>query len=286
MDNGEQKAITIYMQEIGEARGLSREEETYFGQRAMKGDEEARRALIQNNLRLVVKIAHDYKGYGVPLLDLISEGNIGLMKAVDRYDPAKGKFSTYAAWWIRQTMRRALMNQSRTIRLPAHMLEKITRLRKMEETLHEKLGRQPTDRELSIYLKETPETIRLWREYGSTPAPLNATYFEDDGMELMETIRDAGAEDPYCACRDNQLAQDLEDVLSRLDEREQAILRRRFGLDGEGCTLESLGDRFDITRERVRQIQNLALTKLRSMMRDWNRSLEPAIQPAVRSTLK
>ena len=286
MDTSEQKAITIYMQDIGEAPRMTRGEEMDLGNRAMRGDEEARRALIQGNLRLAVKIAHDYKGMGVPLLDLIQEGNIGLMKAVDRYDPAKGKFSTYAAWWIRQTMRRALLNQSRTIRIPAHMVEKITRLRKTEEKLHEKLGRQPTDRELGIYLNEKPRTIRRWREYGSSPASLNATYIDEDGMELMETIRDAGAEDPYCSCRDSQLAEDLEEVLSRLDEREQAILRQRFGLDGEGCTLEIIGDRFDITRERVRQIQNLALIKLRSMMQNWNRSLEPAIQPAVRSTLK
>jgi RNA polymerase primary sigma factor len=222
--------------------------------------------MIKANLRLVVKIAREYEGFGVPLLDLISEGNMGLIKGVERFDPEKGaKLSTYAAWWIKQNIRRALANQSKTIRLPAHVVEKRVQIRQVETTLQDLLGRSPTDAEVAAELGLEAGWVRHYRQALVSPssldAPLNG---EDDSNRLADVVADPAATTPFedaQAQADNAL---IHEVLDTLNDREQAILKLRFGLDGDDeRTLEEIGDRFGLTRERIRQIQERALQKMR-----------------------
>jgi RNA polymerase primary sigma factor len=270
---GEEQAIKIYMREIGQTDLLTVEEEVELAARIKKGDEEARQRMVRANLRLVVKIAQSYARYGLPLLDLISEGNIGLMKAVERFDPEKGgKLSTYAAWWIKQAIKRALANQSKTIRLPAHLLDKISKMRKAEYRLGDKLGREPTSVELARELDVTPETIDGWKVVAMSPTSLDAKPSDRDRGDIGELIGDEHARTPFEELNDHQLRDEVGSLLHHLDEREQEILRYRFGLGGaETETLEEVGKRFDITRERVRQIQNIAVGKLREMMEEPDR---------------
>jgi RNA polymerase primary sigma factor len=260
-------AISIYMREIGKAELLTPEEEILLAARIKKGDETAVQTMIKANLRLVVKIARDYAQYGLPLLDLISEGNIGLIKAVRRFDPQKGgKLSTYAAWWIKQAIKRALANQSKTIRLPAHLVDKIARMRRTEHKLTEKLGRDPTVQEVAEAMDIDPATIENWRVVALRPTSLHAP-IGDDSSELAELIPDVEAPTPYDELNDQQLLAEVDTLLDRLDERERTILKYRYGLgDTRIETLEEVGARFNITRERVRQIQNAAVAKLREYM--------------------
>ncbi len=262
------KTIRIYLREIGETDLLTPEDEVRLAKRIKRGDEAARQLMVRANLRLVVKIAQDYSRYGLPLLDLISEGNIGLMKAVERFDPKKGgKLSTYAAWWIKQSIKRALANQSKTIRLPAHLVDKIARMRRMQHSLTEVLGRDPTDEELAEKMEVKPSVITHWRTVAMRPASLDAPIGDDDSGEFSEIVGDARVRSPLDDMNDRQLKEEAEEMLSKLDPREQAILKYRYGLQGARVeTLESVGKRFDITRERVRQIQNAALLKMRTMM--------------------
>ncbi|OHE75022.1 MAG: RNA polymerase subunit sigma [Verrucomicrobia bacterium GWF2_62_7] len=224
--------------------------------------------MIRSNLRLVVKIAHDYSGLGLPLLDLISEGNIGLMKAVERFDPRKGgKLSTYASWWIKQSMKRALANQSKTIRLPVHLVDKIGKMRRAAIKLSEKLGRDPTDVELGKELGISSAKVSELRTVSIRPASLEAPIGEDETTEFGEIIGDESALDPFETLKDKSTKQDVTALLHKLDEREQLILRHRFALDGgKEQTLEEIGAALGVTRERIRQIQNIALRKLRKMM--------------------
>ncbi len=263
------KTIRIYLREIGETDLLTPEDEIRLAARIKRGDEDAKQLMIRANLRLVVKIAQDYSRYGLPLLDLISEGNIGLMKAVERFDPQKGgKLSTYAAWWIKQAIKRALANQSKTIRLPAHLVDKIARMRRMQHKLTEQLGREPTDEELAEALEVKASVIGHWKTVAMRPTSLDAPIGEDDGAEFSEIVGDTRVRSPFDDINDRQLKEEAEEMLSRLDPREQAILKYRYGLQGARAeTLERVGKRFDITRERVRQIQNAALIKLREMMK-------------------
>ncbi len=268
------KTIKIYLREIGQTPLLTPQQEIELAARIKKGDEEAKSLMIRANLRLVVKIAHDYARYGLPLLDLISEGNIGLMKAVERFDPKKGgKLSTYAAWWIKQSIKRALANQSKTIRLPAHLVDKIARMRRVEHQLTEKFGREPTDEELAIALDVEPGVIRHWQTVSLKPASLDAPIGGDqDGSEFGELIGDERARNPFDEINDRQLKDEVEGLMDRLDRRERDILKYRFGLRGARVeTLETVGRRFRITRERVRQIQNAAVGKLRQMMDENDR---------------
>lgn len=268
------KTIKIYLREIGQTPLLTPQQEIELAARIKKGDEEAKSLMIRANLRLVVKIAHDYARYGLPLLDLISEGNIGLMKAVERFDPKKGgKLSTYAAWWIKQAIRRALANQSKTIRLPAHLVDKIARMRRVEHQLTEKLGREPSDEELAIALDVEPGVIRHWQTVSLKPASLDAPIGGDqDGSQFGELIGDERARNPFDEMNDRQLKDEVEGLMDRLDRRERDILKYRFGLRGARVeTLETVGRRFRITRERVRQIQNAAVGKLRQMMNENDR---------------
>ena len=224
--------------------------------------------MIKANLRLVVKIARDYEGIGLPLLDLISEGNIGLMKAVERFDPKKGgKLSTYGSWWIKQSIKRALANQSKTIRLPVHLVDKISKMRRVGMKLQEELGREPTDEELAIELDMTPTRVRQMRLAAIRPASLDAPIGDDESNNFSEVVEDENAPTPYENLEDKTVFVMLQDTVKHLDEREATILRYRFGLDGGmEKTLEEVGKKFGVTRERVRQIQNLALRKLRKMI--------------------
>jgi RNA polymerase primary sigma factor len=261
-------AIKLYLREIGQVKLLTPEEEIELAARIKKGDKKAREHMIKANLRLVVKIARDYEGIGLPLLDLISEGNIGLMKAVERFDPAKGgKLSTYGSWWIKQAIKRALANQSKTIRLPVHLVDKISKMRRVALKLQEELGHEPSDEELAAELGTTAGRVSQMRIASIRPASLDAPISDDDSNNFSEVVEDERAVDPYHELEDKTVVNMLQDMVKHLDERESTILRYRFGLDGGAeKTLEEVGVKFDVTRERVRQIQNLALRKLRKMI--------------------
>lgn len=261
-------AIKLYLREIGQVKLLTPAEEIELAARIKKGDKKAREQMIKANLRLVVKIAHDYEGLGLPLLDLISEGNIGLMKAVERFDPAKGgKLSTYGAWWIKQSIKRALANQSKTIRLPVHLVDKISKMRRVSHKLQEVLGREPTDDELAEELGMTSSRVTQLRLAAIRPASLDAPIGDDESNNFSEIVQDENAATPYQELEDKTVTKMLQEMVKTLDPREATILRYRFGLDGGSeKTLEEVGERFGVTRERVRQIQNIALAKLRKMI--------------------
>lgn len=261
-------AIKLYLREIGQVKLLTPEEEIKLAARIKKGDKKAREQMIKANLRLVVKIARDYDGIGLPLLDLISEGNIGLMKAVERFDPKKGgKLSTYGSWWIKQSIKRALANQSKTIRLPVHLVDKISKMRRIAMKLQEELGREPTDEELAEELGMTPARVRQMRSAAIRPASLDAPIGDDDSNNFSDLVEDENAITPYQDLEDKTVMGMLQEMVQHLDAREATILRYRFGLDGGSeKTLEEVGEKFAVTRERVRQIQNLALKKLRRMI--------------------
>ena len=268
MIEAESNSIKIYLREIGKTDLLTPADEVKLARKIKKGDEAARHLMIRANLRLVVKIAQDYARLGLPLLDLISEGNIGLMKAVERFDPRKGgKLSTYAAWWIKQAIKRALANQSKTIRLPAHLVDKIARMRRFEHKLTEELGREPTADELAGKLEVTPATVNHWQTVALRPTSLDAPLGDEDSADFSEIIGDDRARTPFEQINDRQIREEMEHLLERLDYREREILKYRFGLRGvKEETLEDVGKRFRITRERVRQIQNTAILRLRELM--------------------
>jgi RNA polymerase primary sigma factor len=261
-------AIKLYLREIGQVKLLTPDEEIQLAARIKKGDKKAREHMIKANLRLVVKIARDYEGIGLPLLDLISEGNIGLMKAVERFDPAKGgKLSTYGSWWIKQSIKRALANQSKTIRLPVHLVDKISKMRRIGMRLQEELGREPTDEELADEMSMTATRVRQMRQAAIRPASLDAPIGDDESNNFSDVVQDENATSPYENLEDKTVTGMLQEMVKHLDEREATILRFRFGLDGgTEKTLEEVGEKFGVTRERVRQIQNLALKKLRKMI--------------------
>jgi RNA polymerase primary sigma factor len=276
-DDGD-SGIKIYLREIGQTPLLTREEEVKLARRIKRGDQAARQHMIKANLRLVVKIAHDYSSYGLPLLDLISEGNIGLMKAVERFDPKKGgKLSTYAAWWIKQSIKRALANQSKTIRLPVHLVDKIARMRRVAMQLAEEFGREPTDEELGEELSIPAAKIAQLRTAAIRPASLDATVGqEDDGASLGDMIGDEMAHTPSDLLSDKNMRKAVMDMLHVLDERELKIITMRFGLDGKKeMTLEEVGRKFRVTRERIRQLQNIALRKIKRAL-DKQDKLKPA----------
>jgi RNA polymerase primary sigma factor len=261
-------AIKLYLREIGQVKLLTPDEEVELAAKIKKGDKRAREQMIKANLRLVVKIAHDYEGLGLPLLDLINEGNIGLMKAVERFDPAKGgKLSTYGSWWIKQSIKRALANQSKTIRLPVHLVDKISKMRRTAMKLQEEFGREPTDEELGEELGISASRVAQLRTAAIRPASLDAPIGDDDSNNFAEVVQDENADTPYEQLEEKTVNKMLHEMIKTLDPREATILRYRFGLDGgTEKTLEEVGERFGVTRERVRQIQNIALNKLRKMI--------------------
>ncbi len=255
----------LYLREIARFPLLTPAEEVKLARKIKRGDANARAHMVRANLRLVVKIARDYQGLGLPLLDLISEGNIGLMKAVERFDPKKGgKLSTYAAWWIKQSIKRSLANQSKTIRLPVHLVDKISKIRRVATQMSEELGREPTDDELAEEIGMVASKVSQLKTAAIRPASLDAPIGEDDSTEFGEIVGDAEAQDPFELLRDKDLRDEVGDLLDVLDDRERKIINSRFGLDGhKPKTLEEVGEKFGVTRERIRQLQNIALHKMR-----------------------
>jgi RNA polymerase primary sigma factor len=260
--------LKLYLREISKTPLLTVEEEKALAERIMAGDQKARDQMIQANLRLVVKIAHDYSGYGLSLNDLISEGNIGLMNAVERFDPEKGgKLSTYGAWWIKQSIKRALANQSKTIRLPIHMVDKIARMRRIAAILNEDLGREPTDEELATELGLPRQKIAMLKQAAQRPTSLDAPIHEGETTELGEMISDESASDPLELLTDKNLQEQIGGLLSVLNDRERHIINNRFGLSGlKPMLLEDVGREFGVSRERIRQLQNSALEKMRKAL--------------------
>jgi RNA polymerase primary sigma factor len=266
----------IYLREIGQTPLLTPQQEIQLAAKIKRGDKEARATMIKANLRLVVKIAHDYGNLGLPLLDLVSEGNIGLMKAVERFDPAKGgKLSTYAAWWIKQSIKRALANQSKTIRLPVHLVDKIAKVKRLAMAMSEELGREPTDDELAEEVGISAAKLSQLRTVSIRPASLDAPINDEDGTEFGELVGDDSAVDPAENLSDKNLQEEVSDLLGVLDDRERKIINSRFGLDGgKTRTLEEVGQKFGVTRERIRQLQNIALAKLRRALRKREHPIE------------
>jgi RNA polymerase primary sigma factor len=257
-----------YLQEIGQFSLLTPRQEIELAKKIKKGDTAARERMINANLRLVVTIARDYANLGLPLLDLISEGNIGLTKAVERFEPTKGaKLSTYAMWWIKQAIKRALANQSKTIRVPVHLADKLAKMRRLSLRMSEELGREPTDDELAEEIGIDSDKITRLKSVGIRPASLNAPIVDNDSTEFGDMIGDDEAQTPFELLRDKNLLGEVDGLLEALDPREKKIILQRFGLDGgEPKTLEDVGKDFGITRERIRQLQNVALAKLRRLL--------------------
>jgi RNA polymerase primary sigma factor len=258
----------IYLREIAQFPLLTVKEEVQLARKIKRGDREARSRMVRCNLRLVVKIARDYSNYGLPLLDLISEGNIGLMKAVERFDPKKGgKLSTYAAWWIKQSIKRALANQSKTIRLPVHLVDKIAKIRRVSNQMTEELGREPSDDELAEEVGLSSSKVTALKSAAIRPTSLDQPVGDDDSTQFGDLVGDADAQDPFEALRDKDLRNEVGGLLDVLDDRERRIINCRFGLDGKmPKTLEEVGVKFKVTRERIRQLQNIALFKLRKAL--------------------
>ncbi len=262
-------AIKLYLNEIAKTPLLTVQEEIELAARIKKGDEEAEQHMIKANLRLVVKIARDYDNLGLPLLDLIDEGNMGLMKAVTRFDPAKGgKLSTYGSWWIKQSIKRALANQSKTIRLPVHLVDKISKMRRVAMHMQEELGREPTDEELAEEMHMTAARVVQLRTAAIRPASLDAPVGDTaDSDTLSDLVEDGHAHTPYEDLEEKTVNSMLRQLLDTLSHREAEILKFRFGLDGGDVrTLEDVGTKFGVTRERVRQVQNVALDRMRRMI--------------------
>ncbi|MBU3666332.1 MAG: RNA polymerase sigma factor RpoD/SigA [Chthoniobacterales bacterium] len=275
--------IGLYLREISQVPLLTPKEEVRLASQIKRGSKKAREQMIKANLRLVVKIAHDFNNYGLPLLDLISEGNIGLMKAVERFDPKKGgKLSTYASWWIKQSIKRALANQSKTIRLPVHLVDKIGKIRRVAARMTEELGREATDEELAEELGLPVAKVTHLKTVAVRPASLDARISAEDETPFGDFVGDERAEDPFEVLRDKDLRDEVGDLLDALDARERKIIAYRYGLGGgRERTLEEVGRKFGVTRERIRQLQNIALQKMRKALRKREEVKLPETLPAV-----
>jgi RNA polymerase primary sigma factor len=277
--NESDTGLNRYLREIGRIPLLTPQQEIELAAKIKNGDAKARERMINANLRLVVTIAHDYANLGLPMLDLISEGNIGLTKAVDRFDPAKGaKLSTYAMWWIKQSIKRALANQSKTIRLPVHLVDKIAKVRRVSLQMSDELGREPTDDELGEEIGIAGEKVERLRSLGIRPASLDAPLGDDDdSTEFGALVGDEETQTPFELLRDKNLLGEVDGLIGVLDAREKKIISQRFGLDGGGPkTLEDVGKDLGVTRERIRQLQNIALAKLRRALSKKEDTLDTA----------
>ena len=257
--------VRMYLREIGKIPLLTYEEESELAQKVLEGDEEAKKKLAESNLRLVVSIAKKYVGRGMLFLDLIQEGNMGLIKAVEKFDYTKGyKFSTYATWWIRQAITRAIADQARTIRIPVHMVETINKLIRTSRLLLQRLGREPVPEEIAEELEMPVERVMEIQKIAQDPVSLETPIGEEDDSHLGDFIQDDDSPAPQDAAAYTMLKEQLEEVMHTLTPREAKVLKLRFGLeDGKARTLEEVGKEFDVTRERIRQIEAKALRKLR-----------------------
>ena len=261
-------ATRLYLSEIGYSPLLTPEEEVHYARLAQQGDEAARKRMIESNLRLVVKIAKRYLNRGLALLDLIEEGNLGLIRAVEKFDPERGfRFSTYATWWIRQTIERAIMNQTRTIRLPIHVVKEVNAYLRASRRLAQRLKREPTPEEIAAELGRPVEDVRRMLALTERIASVDSPIGEDEDRLLLDAIPDENNPDPADLLQDEDLHANLEHWLSKLNDKQRAVVERRFGLRGhERSTLEEVGNEIGVTRERVRQIQMDALRRLREIL--------------------
>lgn len=261
-------ATQIYLNEIGFSPLLSAEEEVYFARKALKGDLAARKRMIESNLRLVVKISRRYVNRGLALLDLIEEGNLGLIRAVEKFDPERGfRFSTYATWWIRQTIERAIMNQTRTIRLPIHVVKELNIYLRAARELSQKLDHEPTAEEIANLLEKPVGDVERMLSLNERVTSIDAPIGNSSDRAIVDTIADTHVSDPAALLQDSDLTTSLDHWLDELTEKQREVLARRFGLRGyEVSTLEEVGHEIGLTRERVRQIQVEALKRLRDIM--------------------
>ena len=261
-------ATRLYLNEIGFSKLLTAEEEVYYARLAQKGDASARRRMIECNLRLVVKIARRYMNRGLALLDLIEEGNLGLIRAVEKFDPERGfRFSTYATWWIRQTIERAIMNQTRTIRLPIHVVKEINVYLRAARQLTQKLDHEPTAEEIADLLDRPIDEVKRMLGLNERVTSVDTPYGKDADKPLLDTIADENARDPTEHIQADNISGHLDDWLSKLNDKQREVVERRFGLHGyENSTLEQVANELGVTRERVRQIQMDALKRLRGIL--------------------
>ena len=266
--DGQMDATRLYLNEIGFSPLLSAEEEVYFARLAQKGEESARKRMIESNLRLVVKIARRYMNRGLALLDLIEEGNLGLIRAVEKFDPERGfRFSTYATWWIRQTIERAIMNQTRTIRLPIHVVKEINIYLRAARKLAQDLEREPGAEEIATLLDKPIGEVKRMLGLNERVTSVDTPIGDDEDRLLLDAIPDENNPDPSVLLQDENVHHNLDTWLARLNEKQREVVERRFGLHGhERSTLEEVGQEIGVTRERVRQIQLEALKKLRDIL--------------------
>lgn len=271
----ERSPIRSYLDQIGKTPLLTLEEETALARKILKGDEPARIKMIESNLRLVVRIARDYDDFGLPLMDLISEGNFGLIKAVERFDPDKGgKLSTYASWWIKQAIKRALASNGKTIRLPVHMVDRIAQMRRMVAQLTKELEREPTNEEIAQSMEIPISKVVHMKSVANRAASLDQEVGEEGEATLGDLVKDENASSPFENLRSKSDVAEINELLTRLEPREAEVITLRFGLNGESpLTLEEIGEKFKLTRERVRQLQQGALMHLRRIMTERQKML-------------
>ncbi|MEW6994361.1 RNA polymerase sigma factor RpoS [Colwelliaceae bacterium MEBiC 14330] len=273
-------ATQIYLSEIGFSPLLTAEEEVYFSRLALKGDEPARKRMIESNLRLVVKIARRYNNRGLPLLDLIEEGNLGLIRAVEKFDPERGfRFSTYATWWIRQTIERAIMNQTRTIRLPIHVVKELNIYLRASRELIQKLDHEPTSEDIAQHLDKPVADVNKMLRLNERIASVDTPFAGDSEKALLDVIADEKSAGPESDLQSEDMSNNIVHWLNELNTKQREVLARRFGLLGyEAATLEDVGSEIGLTRERVRQIQVEALKRLRDILSQQNLSIEAIFQ--------
>jgi RNA polymerase nonessential primary-like sigma factor len=273
-------ATQIYLSEIGFSPLLTAEEEVYFSRLALKGDEPSRKRMIESNLRLVVKIARRYNNRGLPLLDLIEEGNLGLIRAVEKFDPERGfRFSTYATWWIRQTIERAIMNQTRTIRLPIHVVKELNIYLRASRELIQKLDHEPTAEDIALHLDRPVSDVNKMLRLNERIASVDTPFAGESDKALLDVIADEKSTGPESDLQSEDMSNNIVHWLNELNTKQREVLARRFGLLGyEASTLENVGREIGLTRERVRQIQVEALKRLRDILSQQNLSIEAIFQ--------
>jgi len=278
-DDAQQDATRLYLNEIGLSKLLTAEEEVHYARRAQRGDAAARAKMIESNLRLVVKIARRYLNRGLPLLDLVEEGNLGLIRAVEKFDPERGfRFSTYATWWIRQTIERALMNQTRTIRLPIHVVKEINSYLRAARELTQKLDHEPTHDEIAQLIGKPLGDVEKMLGFNERIGSVDAPFGKDSEKPLLDSLADEAADDPTLRVQNDDVKAHIDEWLDQLNEKQREVVERRFGLHGyESSTLEEVAKELGVTRERVRQIQIDALRRLRRILETQGFSIDSVL---------